>query len=413
MHWLPRCTVGLILTLLLSSASLGQEWSRFRGPNGTGLSDAKFPAKFSDSDFAWRIELPGGGHSSPVLWGDKLFVTCADDHTARRTLLCININDGSTIWRRDIDSHTHHLHMNNSYASSTPAVDAQHVYVCWTTPEELTLEAFNHDGTDAWQAQLGPFISQHGGGQSPVVFGDLVLLTDVQEGPSSFLFGINCKDGQVRWRTPMGRTDKFCPASPCSYQPKDGPAQAIFMSKVEGISGVDPASGKILWQSPGVFDARAVGSPVIWHDLIIGACGDNGIGHQLAAVHPGVGSAPAEKAWITTSDTPYVPTMLIKNDLLFCWNDIGIITCRQPQTGKVIWQQRVPGTFFGSPVCAGNTIYAMSQKGEVVSIAAADKFQLLGRTPLGEKCNSTPAIADGKMFLRTYTHLYCVRGQKN
>ena len=412
MHLLKRLALCLVL-LSLSSATFAQEWSRFRGPNGTGISDTQFPAKFADSDFAWKIELPGGGHSSPVLWGKKLFITCADDHTARRTLLCINADDGSTIWRRDIDSEPHHLHMNNSYASGSPATDGQRVYVCWTTPQELTAMAYNMDGTDAWTAPLGAFISQHGGGQSPVVVGDLVLLPDIQEGPTSYLFGLDSKTGSVRWRTPVAKTDKFCPASPCIYKPKDGPEQAIFLSKVEGMIGVDPQSGKILWESPGVFDARAVSSPLLWHDLVIGACGDNGIGHQLAAVHPGAGDTPAHKQWITTTDTPYVPTMLIKNDLLFCWSDIGVITCRQPDSGKIVWQQRVSGTFFGSPVCAGNTIYAMSQKGEVVSIAAKDNFELLGRTPLGEKSNSTPAIADGRMFFRTYTHLVCVKAKSS
>jgi outer membrane protein assembly factor BamB len=413
MHPLRYLALSLALLMGFSSATFAQEWSRFRGPNGTGLSDSKFAPKFAPTDFSWKIELPGGGHSSPVLWGKKLFIACCDDHTARRTLLCINADDGSTIWRRDVDSQTHKLHMNNSYASGTPAVDGEHVYICWSTPAELTVMAYNMDGTDAWNAPLGAFISQHGGGQSPIVMGDLVLLTDINEGPSSYLFGLDRKTGQVRWRTPMGRTDKFCPASPCLYQPAGGPEQAIFLSKVEGFSGIDLATGKILWETPGVFDARAVGSPLIWHDLIIGACGDNGIGHQLAAVHPGTAASPASKAWVTGNDTPYVPTMLIKNDLLFCWNDIGVITCRQPATGKVIWQQRVPGTFFGSPVCADQTIYALSQKGEVVSIAAKDKFELLGRTPLEEKSNATPAIAEGKMFFRTYTHLSCVKANHN
>jgi len=300
--------------------------------------------------------------------------------------------------------------MNNSYASSTPAVDADRVYLCWTTPEELTLFALDHSGTELWRAHLGVWVSQHGGGQSPSIAGDIILLPGISEGERSYLFGIDKKTGRVVWQTPMAKTDKFCPATPCLYQPKDGPQQAIFLSKVEGMSGVDPQTGKILWQSPGVFDARAVASPVIWHDIIFGSCGDGPKGHQLAAVHAGAEGRPARKAWITETDTPYVTTMLLKHDLLFCWGDNGIVTCRQPETGKIVWQNRVPGAgaFFSSPVCAGETIYALSQDGDLVSIAAKDSFQLLGRTPLKERCEATPAIAGGRMFVRTYSHLYCV-----
>jgi outer membrane protein assembly factor BamB len=402
---------ALLILAGLSSGAFSQEWTRFRGPNGAGISDTHFPPTFAEKDFAWKITLPGGGHSSPVLWGDKLFITCADDETGRQTVMCISAKDGSTLWRRDFDSHTFPKHQNNSFASGSAAVDADRVYICSTTPEALTLFALDHNGGDAWHTNLGPFVSQHGGGQSPTVVGDVVLLPDVNEGRASFLFGIDRKTGHTLWQLPVGKTDKFCPASPCMYQPPSGAPQAIFMTKVEGIMAVDPQSGQMLWKTPGIFDARAVGSPVIWHDQIFGSCGDGPKGHQLASVRIAPDGKSAAKVWVTEDDTPYVPTMLLKHDLLFCWGDNGILTCRRPENGKIVWQQRVPATYYGSPVCAGDTIYTLSRTGDVVAIAALDKYQLLGKTPLGELCHTTPAIAGGKMFIRTYTHLYCVAGK--
>ena len=209
---------------LFACASRAQEWTRFRGPNGDGLSDSVFPAKITDADWAWKIDLPGGGHSSPELWGDKLFLTCGDDENGRQTVLCLNAADGKQIWRRDYDARTFSKHMNNSYASSTPAVDADRVYLCWTTPEELTLFALDHGGTELWRAHLGVWVSQHGGGQSPSIAGDIILLPGISEGEHSFLFGIDKKSGRVVWQTPMAKTDKFCPATPCLYQPKRRPA---------------------------------------------------------------------------------------------------------------------------------------------------------------------------------------------
>lgn len=407
--------VGIAIIVVEQGASaFAQEWTRFRGPNGSGIGDAVFPAQWTDKDFAWKIELPGGGHSSPVVWGDRVFLTCGNDQTADRIVLCLNAKDGKTIWRQDFASHAFRQHGDNSYASSTPAVDADHVYVCWSTPEELTLAALDHDGKKLWKAELGAFVSQHGGGQSPIVAGDLVLLGDDQEGRQSFLFGIDRNTGAIRWKTPRKTSNKFSASTPCLYAPPGGSAEAIFLSKAEGITAVDPKTGKMLWQTPHVFDARTIGSPVITSGgLIVGSCGDGPDGHDLAAVRPPTDGQPATEVWHNRDATPYITTLLARGDLLFCWSDHGIVTCRRAATGEKIWQERVPGgSFYSSPICCGGIIYNISRKGEVVAIASAEQFKLLGKTSLHEKSQATPAVADGKMFVRTYTHLYCVIGKR-
>ena len=164
--------VRLMLFTILAApvAGLAQEWTRFRGPNGSGLSDSEFPAKPTEANIAWNIKLPGGGHSSPVVWGDKVFVTCADDSSALRMVVCLSAKTGAIEWKKEYGSHTYKdKHVDNSYASSTPAVDAERVYVCWSTPEEFTLVALKHDGVEAgWKVNLGSrSSSQHGSGNSP------------------------------------------------------------------------------------------------------------------------------------------------------------------------------------------------------------------------------------------------------
>ena len=404
---------ALIVLPLAGHFASAQEWTRFRGPNGTGISSDSFPTHFDDKSIAWKITLPGGGHSSPVLWGKKIFVTCANDHTAERMILCIDATNGSTIWKQQIESHTYRQNGDNSYATSTPCVDADHLYVCWSTPEELSLAAFTHDGKKIWEQQFGSFISQHGSGQSPIVEGNIVLLTDLNEGPKSYIFGIDRNTGKILWKSPRTRSDKFSPATPCIYTPAGGKPEAVFLSKSEGFLGIDPQTGKTIWQAPGVFDARPVGSPVLSDGLIFGSCGDGPYGHQLVAVRPGTESSPGKQVWRTTDSTPYVPTMVAKEGLLFCWGDAGLVLCRKQKTGEIVWQQRVPGSYYSSPVCAGNILYNINKRGEVVAIAASDNFQLLGQTPLGEKCHATPAIVDGFMYIRTYTHLYCIKGKRN
>ena len=167
----------------LAAAAQGQEWTRFRGPNGSGLSSATtIPTQWTESDYNWHVTLPGIGHSSPVIWGDKVFVTSADEETAERLVLCLSADDGRVLWKRNFPSSAHHKHLQNSFASSTPALDQNHVYVCWTTPEEYALVALTHDGDEAWHIGLGPFVSQHSGGTSPIVYRDMVVLGNDQDG---------------------------------------------------------------------------------------------------------------------------------------------------------------------------------------------------------------------------------------
>jgi outer membrane protein assembly factor BamB len=412
-HFWRISVVSACLALGFVPPARGQEWTRFRGPNGTGISDTStFPAQWGEKDYRWKLELPGGGHSSPVVWQDKVFVTCADDQTGKRMVVCVGASSGKILWTHDCGGNAYPKHMDNSYASSTPAVDADRVYVSWSTPEEFSLIALTQEGKDVWKADLGPFVSQHGGGQSPILSGDMVLLGDDQEGQASFVFGIEKATGKVAWRTPRVKSNKFCPATPFLYTPKDGEAQAVFLSKSEGVTAIDPKTGKVVWQAKDVFDARAVGSPIFAGGLIIGSCGDGPIGHDLVGVRPPTDGKPAEEVWHTREATPYVTTTLAKGDLLFCWGDSGLVTCRRPATGEQVWQQRVPGGgFCSSPICCGDMIFNITRKGEVVVIAAKDKYELLGRTPLNEKCQATPAVAEGKMFVRTYTHLYCVTGK--
>jgi len=406
----PRFLLLFVTAILtLAQFASAQEWTRFRGPNGTGISQTTFPPKFTEKDFAWNITLPGSGHSSPAIWGDKVFVTCTDETTAQRIVLCLSSKTGAVEWKKEFGSHTFKKHGDNSYTSATPAVDADHVYVCWNTPEEFTLMALTHGGVEVWKADLGPVVSQHGSGNSPVVVGDRVFLGDEQDGPS-FLFAFDRMTGKVLWKTPR-KNAKYSYASPVIFTPKDGPETIVFTSQAEGMTGIDPKTGKVVWQIADLFNSRTVGSPTVGNGLIFATCGEGPGGHWLVAVRPGP-EGKAELAWKVVSETPYVPTPLAQGDKLYYWSDRGVVTCAHGATGEKIWQEHVPGSYYSSPIVAGNIIYNLTKKGEVIAIAAGDKFELLGQTPLpvSEKCQASLAVSRGRMYIRTYTHLYCVKG---
>ena len=178
--------ICILLILCAADLTSAQEWTRFRGPNGSGIGQngQSIPTTWSEIDYNWRVKLPGIGHSSPVVWGDKIFLLSADPESATRYVICIDVAMGATNWQRNFQSDSHHLHVRSSFASSTPTVDADHVYVGWSTPTETTLKAFDHSGNEVWSLDLGRWQSQHGFGTSPILFEDLVILHNSQQAKS-------------------------------------------------------------------------------------------------------------------------------------------------------------------------------------------------------------------------------------
>jgi outer membrane protein assembly factor BamB len=420
----------LYLLILVASAGGAQpDWNRFRGPNGCGLSDAAtIPETWKDDDYNWKTALPGTGHSSPVVFGQQVFVTCADANTAERRIVCISTADGSVRWRRDYPSQTVAQHHDNGYATATPAVDSRGVVVTWATSQEVVLLALAHDGTEMWRRDLGPFIGPHGTGTSPVIVDDLVVLANEQEdfkalarvmgredphgvAGESFLIGVDRLTGETRWQVP--RKSSLAPYStPCVHKPADGSPELIFSSTSHGVTAIDVASGKVNWEVPDVFADRCVGSPVVAAGLVLASYGHGTAGALCLAVRPGSPAPPREPsvAYEVNSCVPLVPTPLVVGERLFLWTDGGVVSCLEVSTGKVIWRERVAGDFFGSPVCVANRLYCIAKNGDVVVLAASDTFQELARVPLGEPSFSTPAVADGVMYLRTSGHLYSLGG---
>lgn len=411
MKLVARLFAVTVLTGMVLSTS-AQEWTRFRGPNGSGVADApNVPAQFSPTEYNWNITLPGGGHSCPVIWGDRIFVTCSETDSATRIVMCFKTTDGSLLWKREFKSHPFKQHPDNNYASSTPAVDEKHLYICWSTPEEYALTALDHDGKDVWKCALGRYTSQHGSGTSPVVVGDMVLVGNDQEGPHSSLFGIDRNTGKVAWEKDRmsGAKGGMSAATPVLLKNTDDSIQAVFCSRYEGIAGLDPKTGQMVWQMKDAFKNRTVGSPVVLGDKVLGFSGEGIKGHEFVIVQPRGHSASL--AYELTEATPYVPTPLCKGDLLFVLNDVGLVSCYHASSGKRLWQERIGTAFYSSLVCTGDKIYAVSKKGDVVCFAAKEMFEKLGESHLGELCHATPAISDGRMYFRTYTHLISVGGK--
>jgi outer membrane protein assembly factor BamB len=359
------------------------------------------------------VTIPGEGHSQPVLWGDKLFVTSAVGED--RAVLCLSAHNGQTVWSQHVPSKTHGKHKFNSFASSTPCCDAERVYVTFASSDSYTVTAFDHAGNKKWHLDLGPFVSQHSMGASPMLYKESVIVCNEQDGPSS-LVAIDRTSGKIHWRATRRTADQGTAYStPCIYEPAGEAPQLIVNSKAYGVSGVDPETGKTLWESP-LLTMRSCSSPVFAGGIFTGSTGSGGGGNYVIAIRPG-GAGDVSKthlAWTLkgSAQMPYVCTPVAHGDLLFLWSDKGFVTCVDAKTGEQHWQQRVGGNYFGSPIRVQDRLYCLSTDGQCVVLAASTTFKELARIDLGEASHNTPAIAGGRMYLRTFTQLMSVGGKK-
>lgn len=416
-QWYARITIVPALLVALAVSVQAENWPRFRGPNGQGISEARtIPVKWSERDYNWKIELPGGGYSSPVVWGDKVFVTCADDKAMKGFILCVNASDGRELWRKVQNLTKLAMNQLNHYASATPALDDDHIYMVWPSAEEVALVALAHDGREVWTTRLPGVQARHGAGSSPIVFGEHVIVSREQDeksgsGAASVWLAVDRKTGQVRWRYEHPKNANASYSTPCVYRDNQGRDQLIFTSNSHGIAAVRPETGELLWKVAAALPARVVSSPVIVGEMVIATCGEGGRGVRLSAVKPSDSnspSAPTEIYGLDRGVVPYVPTSVVHDGLLFGFHDQGTVSCLRAATGEVLWSEKPAGRYFGSPVCVDGKLYCITVDGDVVVLKAGPQYELLAVNGLGEKSHATPAVAGGRMYLRTFSRLFSI-----
>ena len=411
----------LLLTALRPTAALSQqappppspsalEWPRFRGPNGSGLGTApNLPASFSASDFNWRIELPGAGHSSPVICGDRVFLTANPKGSTQRMVICASVEKGQILWTRTYDFGPDELSTDNSYAASSPAVDTERVYLQWASPKDSVLVALDQkDGHEIWNLHLGPFVSEDGPGTSPIVFEDMVILNFDQDPWPSFLLAVDARTGKQRWRWEHDGWNNT-PSTPCLFYPPHGDPQVILATMSLGLQAVDARTGRPQWSIPDLLKKRCVASPIVTDDgLIVAQCGEGRAESFVEVARPAADGRSAAPAYEVVRVGGHVPTPIAVDGRLFLWKENGYITCLRTESNEQLWSERVRGSFYGSPVCVNHRLYNISTRGDLFVVAAADHFQQIACIPLGEGSYATPAISGGRIYLRTFTHLISV-----
>jgi outer membrane protein assembly factor BamB len=405
--FLLLCFAGATVAVNVAQA---ENWERFRGPNGAGQSDAAgIPNEWTEADYLWKKSLPGVGHSSPVIWGDRVFVTSGDPDSGEQIVLAFDAKSGDQLWEKRFASDIYSMHRDNSYATSTPAADADQLYVLWLDGKRVTLAALTHDGSEVWRRQVASLVEKHGFGTSPIVIGDTVcVVNETDNAERSSVIGVDRASGDIRWTVPRG-AGKTAFATPCVLTTATGRELLVMSSMGSGVTAYDPATGEIVWQVlEHDLPDRCVSSPIVAAGLVVVSCGSGNNGLQLIALRPGENGESPTEAYRLREGVPNIPTPVVAGDLLFLWHDRGTVSCLDAATGELHWRKRVSGMFHSSPVRIGSRIFGLSKEGEVVVLAADKEYKLLARNSLGERCQATPAVADDRLYYRTESSLVCL-----
>tara|TARA_R110002096_G_scaffold273422_10_gene467305 strand:+ start:5194 stop:6456 length:1263 start_codon:yes stop_codon:yes gene_type:complete len=416
-----RNPLPLLIAIILGifgATSFAQEWTRFRGPGGSGISKTEtIPAKFTIVDYDWKVTLPGVGHSSPVVWGDQVFLTVVTGGT-QREVISYDSDDGSQIWSWASDFVPHNKHRDNEFASSTPCLDPNHLYIFWTSDEKAEVIALTHGGKPAWQTSLGTFAGDHGSATSPILVngGVFVFWDDLNNTQTEFAL-LNPTDGSEIWRKLIDWDDrqlKSTYSTPVLYQNSKGTQEIIITSQPFGMLSLDPANGDELWRYDHGFKARTVGSPVVADKVIFATWGSGNGAKDHVAVIPGTetkdGKPKVAWRWDNNKGLPYVPTPLYRDGLLFFWKDDGLLQVVKSASGEVVHgPTRIGGRFFSNPIMIDDKIYCGSRDlNEMVVVRASGDYEVLARNQLDSGVNATPAVANGKLFIRTNESLIAV-----
>jgi outer membrane protein assembly factor BamB len=405
------------LALMLAVAAPAGDWPGFRGPTGQGTSpETALPTEWSrDANILWKTPLPGEGWSSPIVSGDRVYVTAATDGGADCHVLALDRDTGTVVW--DVVAFrqaVRHKQINNSYATPTPVTDGERVYVVFN---DGTVAALTRDGQLAWRNTDYPFYSHHGLGSSPTWHKNLLILAydGSSDGPDNkigwkipwegaFLVALDPVTGRERWKTKRGLS-RIAHATPMTTSLGD--RDVLVSPAGDVVQAFDPATGERLWTVKGGGEGL-VPSPVFGEGLVFATTGFENPTLLAIRLTPDGDPTTRTIAWQTKKNVPMIPSPVYVRPWLFSVTDQGWATCYEAATGRVLWEERLPGKFSASPVAADGKVYFLGEDGTTTVVRAGPTFDVIASNPLGEMFKASIAVAGGRLYLRGKSHLYCI-----
>jgi outer membrane protein assembly factor BamB len=404
--------MGLALALCcVVSPAAADEWPAWRGPRGDGVSDEKnIPLHWGKTDKVhWKAAIPGRGYSSPIIWGERIFLTTCLEKDLKRMLLCLDRADGKMLWQRVVlTSKLERKHSLNSYASSTPATDGRHVWVSFLEDHDIHVACYDFQGKRVWHHSPGKFYSVHGFCSSPILYKDMVIINGDQDA-EAYLVALEKATGRERWRADRpNRTRSYCAPLIIDAAGK----KQLVLSGSKCVASYDPDTGKQHWIIDGPTE-QFVASPVFLDGILFITAGFPE--HHVLGIRPdGQGNVTKTKIlWRHQKGASYVPSPLARDKYFFVVSDGGIASCFEARSGKRLWMKRLGRRHSASPVAAGPYLYFPDDDGITWVVKAGGTFELVSKNVLGEGCYASPAISRGQIFVRTVGHLYCIGVGRN
>ena len=404
--------LGCVILACSVTTARAEFWPCWRGPRGDGTCIEKnVPTNWDPAGAIWKVELPGKGHASAIVWGSRVFTVTALPEMRERVLLCLDRDTGKILWQQTVvRGPLEKLHKENSYASGTPATDGERIYVTFRVGDEIIVAA--HDfasGKQLWLVRPGTHDGGWGFSNEPVLYKDKVILDGDGKG-KSFLIALDRADGSTLWR--VDRTNKGISYSAPLIRELAGRIQLIQCGD-RCVTSFDPDTGRELWKVDGPSE-EFVATPVYSERAGLIFVSSSWPKRFLLAIRPnGSGNVTQTHiAWQDTKGAPYVPSMIVADDYLFSVNRSGVAFCYEAATGEVLWQQKL-GRHHASPVLVDGLVFMINDDGEVNVIKPGAQFNRVAKYELGESCYASPAISDGQVFLRGFKHLFCIGKRVN
>lgn len=388
----------------------GKYWPRWRGPSGQGIAGpGKYPDTWSDKDnVLWKVDVPGAGNSSPIVWKNFLFLTTSHDQGKRRSILCFDIaQQGKKLWESFVPAGVPEgTQGKNGWASGTPTTDGERVYAYFGN---YGVYCCDFEGKQIWHEAYPPMDAMHGMSCSPLLYKDKVIVfQDHRSKSGSFIVAHDKKTGKVAWKTPRKETVGW--GTPIAIS-VDGQDQ-IIVSSEDRVYAYHPDNGKEIWSCAGNL-VEVTPTPVVGHGLLY--CSSGRAGPTFAIRPDGQGDLTRSDKikWKTVKGSPFIPSPLVHGDYFYMVNDMtSVVWCFDAKTGKPLWNERcgdeVKQGFSASPVAVGDKVYFTNDEGEVFVLAAGPKFELHHVNRLNAKTLASPALLDGRWYWRTERQLLCV-----
>jgi len=417
--------------LYCAAVMAAAEWGQFRGPGSAGVAeDGKLPEKWSSTEnVVWKTEVPGEGWSSPVIYGDRVFLTSVMDNGTSCRILCLDRKSGQILWNKEVFTQVpRRKERKNSYATPTPTTDGQRVYAVFG---DGSFASVDYEGKVIWTNRDFPFYSRHGLGASPLLHGDLLIMPFDWSNPvatpgvypqvtdeerlgwqlpwdKSFLVALDKNTGKLHWKTMRGMS-RIAHVTP-NIMLVEGREQLIT-SAGDIIQGLDPKTGEKIWniysRGEGVTPSLVVGDGLVYTS--------SGFEKSTIRVVRPTGRSDVTAthiAWEQTRGTPNQASPLYVAPHLFAVTDGGIASCYKGDSGEIVWQERIGGNYSASPICSEGRIYFLSEAGDSVVVAAGPEFKILARNSIEEKCQASYAVSQKQIFIRSEKNLFCISGTR-